>query len=94
MCRLFGRVFSTQLAAGQSATRATRSLGGEGILQADGETVEKVTINESSILPTVDTTVKAPPEGTLSRREDKCRITRTIVRRIHEDRHRQNKAAT
>ena len=45
------------------ATRVARSQDSEDILQADGETVKKVTINEASISPTVDTTVKALPEG-------------------------------
>ena len=44
-------------------TRATHSLDGDDILQADADTVKKVTINEPSISPTVDMTVKALPEG-------------------------------
>ena len=45
------------------ATRATRSLDSEDVMQADGDTVKKVASNELYISPTLDRTVKALPEG-------------------------------
>ena len=48
----------------------------EEILQADGETVKKVMVNEASTLLSVVTTGKAPPEG-LWLGGNKYRITRT-----------------
>ena len=45
------------------ATGATRSLDIEDVLQADGDIVKKVTVDEASTSPTVDTTAKALPEG-------------------------------
>ena len=47
------------------------------ISQAGGETVKKVTFREASTLLNEITTLEGTCRGTLARREDKCRITRT-----------------
>ena len=57
LCRVLDRVFTTRLAERKIATlRDTLHwMDREDILQADGETVKKVTINEPSISLTVKT---------------------------------------